>query len=66
MGEQFVIKIRDRGVRGIDRNLYKNDCDISNPELLALIFNDLIIQFNMPFWKTVDIMKKDKETLFPF
>ena len=65
MGEELVIKVRERGVRGIERNLFKNSIDIKNPQLLALIFNDLITQFNMPFWKVVELMRKEKESLFP-
>jgi len=67
MGYELVVKVREKGARGLDRNLYKNELNPQDPNLLILLFEDLISMFNIPFWKAVKIMEnKKKEKLFPF
>lgn len=63
MTYELIVKVRRKG-SGRDRSEYKNSVCITDPSLLALIFNDLINLYNLPFWKVVKRMKK-KQTLFP-
>jgi len=70
MSYQLLVKVREKGVRGLDRNLYKNEVNPSDPNLLILLFEDLINMFNIPFWKAVKIMEgkipRKEVKLFPF
>jgi hypothetical protein len=59
MEEVLLIRVRSKGMHGSDRNIYKNDIDIRNPKLLAIIFEDLELMFNAPIKKAVALMNKD-------
>lgn len=62
--EELLIRVRSRGQHGLDRNIYKNDIDINNPQLLAIVLQDLETMFNAPVRKAVNLMKKNDNSIF--
>jgi len=62
--EELLVRVRRKGEHGTDRNIYKNDIDINNPQLLALVLQDLETMFNAPIRKAVNLMKKNDNSIF--
>jgi len=67
MGYKLFVRVREKGLKGPDRNLYKNEVNLNDANLLVILFEDLISLFNIPFWKAVKIMEgKSRTEIFPF
>ena len=69
MGMQLVVRVREKGARGDKCYNFKREINLSDPNLLALLLEDLIVEFNLPLQKTLDkmgykVQKDDK--FFPF
>jgi hypothetical protein len=66
MGKILVIRVKEKGIKGDKCYEYKNSVSISDANMLAIIFNDLIKIYNAPIVKAIELIKKDKESIFPF
>ncbi len=61
----LVIRVKEKG--GQEKSYeYKNSVVLNDPNLLALVLQDLVELFGCPIDKAVAIMRKSKEKLFPF
>jgi len=67
MGKQLIIRVREKGIRGDGGYEYKNEVNLSDPNMLSLVLNDLIQMYNAPIEKAMKLMKNNKDdSFFPF
>lgn len=64
MGKLLVIRVKEKNMRGDKCYDYKNSVNLSDANMLALVFLDLINLFNAPINKAVSLLKK-QERIFP-
>lgn len=64
MARTLLVKVRDRRESN-EGSQYKNEVDIHNPELIAIVLMDLMDMFGAPIEKACSIILNRKKT-FPF
>jgi len=65
MGKQLVIRVREKGARGDKCYEYKNEISLSDPNMLAIVFKDLMDMYNAPIEKALKLTKNE-DNFFPF
>ena len=63
MARKLLVKVRDRSLH--EDCEYKNEIDMSNPKLIALVLLDLEQMFHAPIKKACSMVLSDKK-VFPF
>jgi len=70
MGLQLIIRVREKGIRGDKCYNFKREINLNDPNMIALVLDDLITEFNFPLIKALEKMgykmQSGKDDFFPF
>lgn len=68
MGKLLIVRIKEKGVKGDKCYEYKNEVNLSDPNMLSIVLNDLIRIYNAPVEKALGLTKnhKKEDQYFPF